>query len=229
MSAEFTPVAQIDAGLDRTHINTVGQIALVSASSNKFIETSGGSSDHEEDYNPLTKRKYFTRKAKKAINIGGKSSNSRVIAPVLAEAKDAVPNATRLVHDQPRPEKTTVKEKLQNPVDTVKSIVAGQGGHQAASSLLAKEVSHGQEVELVKAHDEVLTASSEAMKLLAIKELGALMKARQDQYVRWTMDRHVTKVRLRPHGTVEKKEKRDFVVMKEGKEKMDWEGYVGHV
>ena len=112
----------------------------------------------------------------------------------------------------------------------MKSVVAGQGGHQAASNLLAKEVSHGQEVELVKAHDEVLTASSEAVKLLAVKELGALMKARQDQYVRWTMDRHVTKVRLRPQGTVEKKKKRDFVVrMKEGKEKMDWEGYVVHV
>ncbi|KFZ17840.1 hypothetical protein V501_01530 [Pseudogymnoascus sp. VKM F-4519 (FW-2642)] len=216
MSAEFVPVAQNEVGLDRTRVNAVGQIALVGDSFNKsIIKTPGGSSDHKEDYNPFSKRKFFSKIAKKAIHINGKSSNSRVIptAPILAEAKDTLPNATRLVHDLPVPEKTTIKKRLQNPVDTVKSVVAGQGGHQAASNLLAKEVSHRQEVELVKAHDEVLTASSEAVKLLAVKELGALMKARQDQYVRWTMDRHVTKVRLRPHGTV-KKNKRDFVLLR---------------
>ena len=114
MSAEFVHVAQNDVGLDRTHINAVGQIALVGDSSNKsIIETPGGSSDHEEDYNPFSKRTYFSKIAKKAIHIGGKSSNSRVIstAPILAEAKDSLPNATRLVHDLPEPEKTTIKKK----------------------------------------------------------------------------------------------------------------------
>ena len=152
MSAEFVPVAQNDVGLDRTHINAVGQIELVSDTSKKSInEPPGGSSNHEEDHSPVNKIKYFSKKIKKVINIGGKSSNSRIIptAPVLADAKDTAPNNTRLIHDLPEPEKTTVKEKLQNPIATVKSVVAGQGGHQAASNLLAKEVSHGQEVELV--------------------------------------------------------------------------------
>lgn len=236
MSAEYVPVAQNDVDLDRTHINAAGQIALVNDSSNKsIIETPGGSSNREQDSSPLNKRKYLFKKATKAVKAihnGGKSSRIQVVptAPVLADAKDITTNTIRLVHDLPEPKKTTVKEKLKNPIDTTKSAVAGQGGHEAVSKLLAKEVSHGQEAELVKAHDKVMNASSAALKLLAIKELGVLMKARQDQYVRWTMDRHITKVRLRPKGTVERKEKGDFVVLtKEGKEKLDWEGYAGYV
>ena len=37
MSAEYAPVVQNDVGPDRTHINVVGQIALVNDSSNKSI------------------------------------------------------------------------------------------------------------------------------------------------------------------------------------------------
>ena len=236
MSAEYVPVAQNDVGLDRTHINVAGQIALVNDSSNKsIIETPGASSNLEQDYSPLNKRRNFLQKATiaaKAIHIGGKSSRFQVVptAPVLADSKDTSTSAMRLVHDLPEPENITVKDKLKNPIDTTKTAFAGQGGHEAVSRLLAKEVPHGQEVELVKAHDKVINANSAALKQLAIKELGALMKARQDQYVRWTMDRHITKVRLRPQGTVERKEKRDFVFLtKEGKEKLDWEGYAGYV
>jgi hypothetical protein len=123
-----------------------------------------------------------------------------------------------------------LKDIAHDPIDTVKSKVSGQGGHQVASNLVAKEISHGREVQLVQAHDKIPRARTETERLLAIKNVDEMLAARQDMFVRWTMDRHVTKVRILPRHNVYLKPRREFIRKdSDGKKKMDWEVYVVHV
>jgi hypothetical protein len=149
--------------------------------------------------------------------------------PVLAPAVDK-PSDSRLVHDLQKPEKTTMNDLVHNPIDTVKNKVSGQGSHQAAANIAAKEISHGEEVDLVRAHDRLDNAENETERLLAVQDLDALMKERQNMFVRWTMDRHVTKVRRLPKHSFAKRSAADFEKIDpvEGRV-MDWRGYLQHV
>lgn len=92
MSAEFVRVAQNDVGLDRTHINAVGQIALVNDSSNKSIverqatpATATTITIHSTSASP--------RKLRKPSILAGNPPirESSPTAPVLAEAKHTLP------------------------------------------------------------------------------------------------------------------------------------------
>ena len=109
------------------------------------------------------------------------------------------------------------------------SKVSGQGNHQMAANIAAKEISHGQEVDLLNAHDRVENAETETEKVLAIQDLEKLMKERQTMYVRWTMDRHVTKCRVLPRETSVRKSRSEFETKNDqGETKLDWEAYGTH-
>jgi hypothetical protein len=240
-----TPISPGDLGLDRTRIDAEDKAQLISkppdlskharGSGWDAIKDSGVNVIHYEneplkDQSPLSKRKRLSLSAKKAFHIGNDLSNKPLpAAPVLADAPPT-DSHSRLVYDPPPKENNKLKDLAHDPIDTVKSKVTGQGGHQAASNLAAKEISHGREVELVWAHDEIARARTETERLLAIENMDKMMAARQDMFVRWTMDRHVTKVRILPRNTVRLKNRTEFVVKGVGgKEKMDWEGYIVHV
>jgi hypothetical protein len=233
-----TPISTGDLGLDRTRINAEDQAQLISEpsdishSANSFDDGSGvpaihyGNDASEQDQNPLSIRKRISLGAKKVLHIGNDASNKPLpAAPILADAPQT-DSDSRLVHDSPLKENNKLKNLVHDPIDTIKS----KGGHQAASNLAAKEISHGREVELVRAHAEIARARTKTERLLAIKAVDEMMAARQDMFVRWTMDRHVMKVRILPRNTVRLKNRREFVVKgADGKEKMDWEGYIVHV
>lgn len=241
-----TPIAQSDVGLDRTKINSQDQIQLIADSQANpnvppgtegtgFVEFHHGEAvpvqdNHNHDDGGKSKAKRLSMKVKNVLHIGDKSdSKPEATAPILADAPDTA-SKSRLIHDVPEKKPHTLKDFVHDPVDTVKSKVTGTGGHQVAANIAAQEVSHGREVELVRAHDRVARAKTERERVLAIKELDEMMKARQDMFVRWTMDRHVTKVRILPKHTTRLKERREFLVRRlDGTVKMDWEGYITHV
>jgi hypothetical protein len=241
MSAKLSQASQSVPGLDRSHIDADGRIQHPSQPLNSPSKDSGFSEFDEEgddgmktqsmdDPEPLSKRKRLSLKTKKVLHIGGDSlPRITAAAPILAEAPDSTSNA-RLVHALPKQEDHKFKELLQNPINTVTSKVTSHGGQQVASNLVAKEISHGQEVELVQAQDEVLNAKTDAARVLAIEEVDTLVRRRQDTFLRWTMDRHVTKVRILPQETVSTKDLKDFLILTDdGKAKTDWTAYLNYV
>jgi hypothetical protein len=240
MSAKPSQASQSVPGLDRSHIDADGRIQHPSQPLNSpSNDTSFDEFDEEGDDGakiqsmdgpePLSKRKRLSLKTKKVLHIGGDSHpKSTATTPVLADAPESTPD-TRLVHELPKQD-NNFKELLKNPVDTVTSKVTSQGGQQVASNLVAKEIPHGQEVELVQAQDEVLNAKSDAAKGLAIEEVDTLVRRRQDMFLRWTMDRHVTKVRVLPQETMSKKGLKDFLISTDdGKARTDWTAYLNYV
>ncbi|KAF2116023.1 hypothetical protein BDV96DRAFT_573204 [Lophiotrema nucula] len=113
-----------------------------------------------------------------------------------------------------------------NPVDTVKSAISGQGSHQVAANIAAKEISHGEDVELLRSEDRVKNAGTEAETRIAVHEFDGLMQERQSMFVRWTMDRHVTKLRRLPLESFEPKTAAQFRTMNSrGEDVMDWSAY----
>jgi hypothetical protein len=233
-----TPATQQDIGLDRSKINSDGQIQLTQDKPLPSDPSDSGFSEGEEEVQgqdkstpKVSKRRRISNKTKKILHLGTEPKNGTVVcpAPVLADAPDTVSDA-RLENEPPKPEKHTAKDLLHNPISTIQSKATGEGGHQVASNIVAKEISHGNEVELVKATERADTAQTERERLLAIRDVDKLLKARQDQFVRWTMDRHVTKLRILPRHAVARKTKKDFEVLQaDGSVQIDWEEYAKHV
>jgi hypothetical protein len=233
------PVAPEVAGLDRTKINSSGEVQLVSLSPQTDSESSQNLSQQDDEQSspttsvsldekaPTSKRKRLLLKTKEKLHIT--KTDPDTTAPVLADARDTVSNE-RLGDKPPEPEKHNVKDLLHHPASTIQSKVTGHGGHQIASNLVAKEISHGTDVEVVRAQAEAEKPGTEAQGKERKYAVEVLMKERQDMFVRWTMDRHVTKVRILPVDTVPRRSKKDFKkVGEDGKERMDWEGWAHHV
>ena len=147
------------------------------------------------------------------------------VAPVLADTRDTV-SEERLVNELPKPEKHSVKDFLHHPASTIQAKFAGQGGEQIASNLVAREISHGTEVALIRAQDEVLKPGTESEGEVRRLQVETLIRERQNMFIRWTMDRHVNQVRILPIGTVPRRSKDDIKVVTG--DRMVWIGEVGH-
>jgi hypothetical protein len=238
-----------NVGLDRSNILPHGQIQLPKD------ETPGGGTLPPQGFQPgvahppatlpprvdtahhlstreklREKKDHAKDKLKDAFHIRKDSVEPEVHEGAILANSVEQTNDSRLEHDLPQHEKKTTKDLIHDPVNTIKEKVTGQGSHQAAANIAAKEIPHGQEVDLVRAHDRVNRAQTDAERLLAIQDLDKLVKERQDMFVRWTMDRHVTKVRRLPKENFPKKTVADFERWDpvEGKV-MDWRGYLAHV
>jgi hypothetical protein len=233
-SRELVEADEMDIGLDRSNITQENKIQLPKL-------------DHEDNYdinqlepeprssshlvNSLKERKHHAAvKIRKTLHISRASDDLSSHSPVLANTADEPLSKSRLVHQVTPPDKTTMKDFVHDPIDTVKSKVSGQGNQQVAAHIAAKEIPHGAEVDLVRAHDAVSRARTEREKLLAIEDVTRLMKERQSTYARWSLDRHVTKVRVLPMETMVRRPQTDFQKKDvEGQVTTDWEAYGSHV
>jgi hypothetical protein len=233
------PVASEIAGLDRTKINSSGQVQLVSLSSqtdNSELGPNVGNRDEEDSpsmkssphtKSPESKRKRFILKTKEILHAA--KDETAATAPILADARDTSSDE-RLGDKPPEPEKHNVKDFMHHPASTILSKVTGHGGHQIASNLVAKEISHGTDVGVVRAQAEVEKPGTEIELEERKNAMAVLLKERQDMFVRWTMDRHITKVRILPVDTVPWRAREDFrIVGEDGVKRMDWEGWAHHV
>lgn len=147
-------------------------------------------------------------------------------APALAPAPAATADNDRLYNPLPEHKGPQAKDLLHHPVDTVSSLLHGASGAKMAEVMDNQTIAHGANVNLVRAHDRVASAESKEEKHSAVDDLEGLKKARQDTYVRWTMDRHVLKVRRIPPLQLPRPNKKDYTVGKEkGKGPVNWAMY----
>lgn len=195
----------------------------------------GTSLSKDSNDEPHGKREKLKEKAKNILHIGSNTSGAGADskgntgqAPVLADSDNQI-SKERYVEDKPEPEHNKAKDLLHHPVDTITSKAGGTAGHQISANIAAKEISHGQEVELVRAHDALLRSRNDTERLMAIESINELLQTRQDQFVRWTIDRHVQKVRLLPPKSVPWKTQEDFMRVRNGKKEVDWLAYGEHV
>ena len=151
-------------------------------------------------------------------------------APTLAPAAIHDGDDDRLLHPLPEDKGPQVKDLLRNPVDTVSSVLHGASGAKMADVVDNQVVAHGANVNLIRAYDKAADADSKEGQRSALGDLEDLKKERQDQYVRWTMDRHVLKVRRIPPLGLQRPQKNDFRI---GHEKeagqVNWAMYGQHV
>jgi hypothetical protein len=238
MQSRPTPVLvdEFEVGLDRSNINEKEDIHLPVSQANKtdnvasHVETDIDRSSAHHMVDSIKHHKHKAgMKIRKTLHIGKVSDDMSHETTVLANKPDEKSDS-RLVHDAPKPDKTTVKDFIHDPIDTISSKISGQGNQQFAGNVAAKEISHGEEVDLIRASEAAENAVSDAARLLAIKDLSKLMAERQATYVRWTFDRHITKVRELPRETMVLKPRTAFETYnsQEGVV-IDWNAYGKHV
>ncbi|KAL8690763.1 MAG: hypothetical protein Q9218_003867 [Villophora microphyllina] len=146
----------------------------------------------------MSKRERFSGKVKSLLHISNDQINdaSNVDYVVLAASPNVTPGEPRLDEGEPpNPQPQGFQQLVQHPVDTIKAKTQRKTNKEVAANLLSPEVTHAQDVALIHAQDTLDTAKSDSDIFRACEDLETLKKARQDLYVRWTMDRHVQKLR----------------------------------
>ena len=157
-------------------------------------------------------------------------SQDHSIVPTLAPPQVCETHDDRLFHDVPEQKGPGFKDVVRNPVTTVRSALHGASGAKFAETMDNQVITHGAEVRLIRAYDEVLGAGNDEDKVAAEDNLEQLKKARQYQFVRWTMDRHVLKLRSVPPRSVQWPKRADFKAKDDrGASRVQWVDYGHHV
>lgn len=153
-------------------------------------------------------------------------SSDTLPAPILAPSPSKPSDDDRLYNDLPKYKGMQTKELLHHPVDTVQSALHGASGAKFAEVMDNQVIAHSANVGLVRAWEKIDSAQDEEGRDAAMNEVCDLKKERQDMYVRWTMDRHVLKVRQDPPRTMERPRRQDYQNRdEEGKTKTQWADY----
>ena len=122
------------------------------------------------------------------------------------------------------------KDFTHHPVQTLRAKTERRTNREVARALVTAEVSHAYDVELVLAQDHLAQAKTEEERSSTYQDVEVLKKARQDMYVRWTMDRHVLKIRQLEREPVPHMERAKFTKKNQlGYDEMDWKAYGRHV
>lgn len=150
-------------------------------------------------------------------------------APALAPPPTHDGDDDRLFHPTPEHKGPEVKDLLHNPVDTISSLLHGASGAKMAAVMDNQVIAHGADVNLVHVYDKVADAENKEEEQSALGELEDLKKTRQDQFVRWTMDRHVLKVRRIPPLSLQRPQPKDFKMGDQEGGQVDWALYSQHV
>ena len=241
---ELVELDEQQIGLDRSKITRQGQIQLPGHSvgeNDKHVPLQDAYDHGEAEPRSSTRcmvdsikerKRHVEIKIRKTLHVSRTSDQldlPKSESPILADPVEEK-SKSRLVHKLPVPEKHTLKDLIHNPIDAVKSKSSNRGNQEVAANIVAKEIPHGQEVDLVNASTTVERARTDEERLLAMKDLSKLLKERQSTYVRWTLDRHVTKVRILPRDTVTKRARSTFEKKNaQGEVVVDWRAYGSHV
>ncbi|KAK3707272.1 hypothetical protein LTR37_012273 [Vermiconidia calcicola] len=151
-----------------------------------------------------------------------------VMAPVIAPAP-ATDNQNDRFSGKAKQESKLppLKEFINIPVDTVKGLVHKRGEDEFAENMANPEISHGASVNLVLAHEKMEASTDHQEREQTQQDFAALKASRQASFIRWTMDRHVRKVKNVQAQQVTWHGRREFVQTEGGKKKMHWL-YYGH-
>ncbi|KAI4923714.1 uncharacterized protein J4E92_007688 [Alternaria infectoria] len=237
---EFRQVDELDIGLDRSHITYQGQIEVTGSRS----ESSNDDTPHPRDPSPVSSTSRIVNKVRQKKHIAGvkirktlhiAKAEHEVDEPdpdslVLVDTTEGKQSKSRLDHKSTASEKHTFKDLLHNPIDTVKSKGWCQGNQEVAANIAVSEVPHGQEVDLVNAAAAIEQATTTDAKAQAQQTFADMLNQRQSIYVRWSLDRHVTKIRVLPRDTAVLKPRSDFEKQDAGGRGFtDWRTYGSHL
>jgi hypothetical protein len=148
-------------------------------------------------------------------------------APILAPPASTARDDDRLFKGPPKkPSGPSLKEVATHPFKTLKSAVGRSGGNAYAENLAKTDITHGANVNIIRAYDSVAGAQTVTKKTSAMQDLDLLKKSRQDAFVRWTLDRHVQRVRRAQAIKLPQKSMQDFISKANGgRERMQWKEY----
>lgn len=248
----FPAAKRVSTGVDRVAYNVYDEaehhlVAPIHEQCQASRSDSSDIDDDQEDTNASPRsfakvrrvservRSKAKAKTKKTLHPSAKQYTSPVPlpAPALAPAPATTADNDRLYNPLPEHKGPQAKDLLQHPIDTVSSVLHGASGAKMAEVMDNQTIAHGADVNLVRAHDKVATAENKEEKQSAMDDLEGLKKARQDTYVRWTMDRHVLKVRRIPPLELRRPNTKDYTVRDEkGIGAVNWVQYyqdVGHL
>lgn len=152
-------------------------------------------------------------------------------APTLAPPAPTAGDDDRLFKAPPeKPSGPSLKQVVAHPVNTVKSAVGQQGGNAYAENLAKTDITHGANVNIVRAYDSIANTTTDADRAQAMQDLERLEKSRQDSYVRWTMNRHVQMVRRLETVKLPRRPRKEFVEkIDDGRYRTQWKGYGDYV
>lgn len=153
------------------------------------------------------------------------------IAPTLAPPAPTARDDDRLFKALPeKPSGPSLKQVVANPVNTVKSAVGRQGGDAYAENLAKTDITHGANVNIVRAYDILANTTTDADRAHAMQDLERLKKSRQDSFVRWTMIRHVQMVRRLETVKLPRRPRTEFVEkIDHGRYRTQWKEYGDYV
>ncbi|KAI1533283.1 repeatdomain containing protein [Pyrenophora tritici-repentis] len=236
---EFVQIDELDIGLERSQITSQGQIELPerrsTSSSSDFdgVQPDTQSSTHQLLNKVKRKKRHATIKIREALHIAKPADDAKKLEPealVLADTAAVGESNSRLDDKSTAPEKHGVKDVLRYPIDTVKKMGWSRGNQELADNIAVSEMPHGQEVDLVQAATTASQAQTEEGKQQAKETLSEMLRQRQNTYVRWSLDRHVTKLRVLPRNTIKLKPRSDFTTTdSQGTTTIDWKNYTTHL
>ena len=247
-SASFEERAS--SGLDRASFNVYDEadrhiIAPLQEHAQSPSSSESDDDDVSEDHEENTSTRSFAsvRRVSAKVRSKVKTKTQKILhtshehhasqsptAPALAPAAPHDADDDRLFQPVPEHKGPQVKDFLHSPVETVSSLLSGASGAKMAAVMDNQVIAHGANVNMVRVYDKVTDAHNKEDKESALGELEDLKKERQDQYVRWTMDRHVLKVRRIPPLNIQRPQRKDFIIgdQKEAGQ-VDWAMYGQHV
>lgn len=118
-------------------------------------------------------------------------------APLLAPTPSLDTKKMRLNHViEDKPNMPPIKKLIREPVVTMKKLISDQGGVEFAENIGQSAVSHGASVNILRQEQKVEDASTEDEVIAEMETLVQLKQLRQDEFVRWSVDRHVRKIEI---------------------------------
>ena len=155
--------------------------------------------------------------------------------PVLANVQDtseSKSSRSRLDHEDTHSQSKSSKvhDLLHDPIKATKSTIQDLVAGNVAENMLATEIPHDHDVNLIESQDAVLQAKTSEDRLKATYKRDELVENRQNEFVRWTLDRHVTRVKVVSNDALPDRQKKDYQrTDKQGRVKTDWMSYCAHV
>ncbi len=207
----------------------------------KDPDNESSSLPNDTDSKVLTKVRNATTKMKAKLHLKKHDEtfihdDQRVVeeakaAPILAPPAPTARDEDRMFKDLPeKPSGPSLKQMVAYPVNTVKSAVGRQGGNAYAENLAKTDITHGANVNIVRAYHVVTNSATDADRASAVQDLERLKKSRQDSFVRWTVDRHVQKVRRVKTVKLPRRSRAQFVEkIDTGRYRTQWKKYGDYV
>lgn len=147
-------------------------------------------------------------------------------APILAPNSPLDTKEMRLNHGvEEKPIMPPIKKLVREPVITVKKLVSDQGGIEFAENVGQSAVSHGASVNILRQEQKVEDASTEDEVLAEMETLVQLKQLRQDEFVRWSVDRHVRKIGIMQKPGPRPQRPPLFESQKGGSSRAQWSTY----